>query len=79
MIRLLRLPAVLERCARKRSTHYCDIAKGVFTAPVHPGARCSAWPEHEVEAILRARIAGKSDEEIRALVVCLEAARKTAE
>ncbi len=36
------------------------------------------WPSSEVVAINAARIAGKSDEEIRALVVKLEAARKAA-
>jgi prophage regulatory protein len=36
------------------------------------------WPSSEVTAINAARIAGKTDEEIRALVVKLEAARKSA-
>jgi prophage regulatory protein len=34
------------------------------------------WPSNEVEAINTARIAGKTDEEVRALVAKLEAARK---
>ena len=34
------------------------------------------WPESEVSALLSARIAGKSDEEIRVLVGELEAIRK---
>ncbi len=38
----------------------------------------SAGPAHEVAALNAARIAGKTDEEIRALVVKLEAARKAA-
>jgi hypothetical protein len=36
------------------------------------------WPSDEVEAINAARIAGKTDEEIRTLVAKLEAARKDA-
>jgi len=36
------------------------------------------WPAHEVATLNAARIAGKSDVEIRALVKDLEAARKTA-
>jgi prophage regulatory protein len=40
------------------------------------GARAVGWPEHEVTAINAARIAGKSDAEIRELVFRLEAARK---
>jgi prophage regulatory protein len=35
------------------------------------------WPASEVAAINDARIAGHPDDEIRALVVKLEAARKT--
>jgi prophage regulatory protein len=42
------------------------------------GARAVGWPSGEVAAINAARIAGKPDEEIRALVVKLEAARKAA-
>ncbi len=37
------------------------------------------WPSSEVVAINVARIAGKPDKEIRALVVKLEEARKTAD
>jgi prophage regulatory protein len=36
------------------------------------------WPANEVEALNAARIAGKSESEVRELVVKLEAARKTA-
>jgi prophage regulatory protein len=36
------------------------------------------WPSDEIDAINSARIAGKTDEEIRALVVKLEADRKVA-
>jgi prophage regulatory protein len=42
------------------------------------GPRCIGWPANEVAALNAARIAGKTDEEIRALVVKLEAARKSA-
>uniref|UniRef100_A0A2X0QVD7 Phage transcriptional regulator, AlpA n=1 Tax=Candidatus Nitrotoga fabula TaxID=2182327 RepID=A0A2X0QVD7_9PROT len=40
------------------------------------GARATGTPDYEVDALIAARIAGKSDEEIRALVIRLEAARK---
>jgi prophage regulatory protein len=41
------------------------------------GARAVGWPANEVAALNAARISGKSDSEIRDLVVKLEAARKT--
>lgn len=73
-----RLPAVLRERGRSRSSHYLDIQQGLFTHPVQIGLRAVGWPSSEVAAINAARIAGKSDEEIRALVVILEAARKAA-
>ena len=76
-ITLLRLPAVLKRRGRSRSSHYADIKAGLFVKPVLIGLRATGTPDNEVEALNAARIAGKSDEEIRALVVKLEAARKT--
>lgn len=74
---ILRLPAVLQARGRSRSTHYLDIGQGLFTRPVSLGARSVGWPEHEVAALNEARIAGKSEAEIRSLVLSLEASRKT--
>jgi prophage regulatory protein len=73
-----RLPAVKSESGLSRSTIYLRIVQGLWTKPISLGARAVGWPSSEVMAINAARIAGKSDEEIRALVVKLEAARKTA-
>ncbi len=73
---ILRLPGVLRARGRSRSSHYSDIQQGLFTRPVSLGPRCVGWPEHEVIALNAARIAGKNDSEIRALVADLEADRK---
>jgi prophage regulatory protein len=75
---ILRLPAVLRERGRSRSAHYLDIQQGLFTHPVQIGLRAVGWPMTEVAAINAARIAGKSDEDIRALVAKLEAARQAA-
>lgn len=64
---------------RGRTAFYSDVKAGVMTRPVRNGARSVAWPLHEIEKINAARIAGKGDDEIRALVVKLESARKTAD
>ena len=74
---ILRLPAGLKERGRSRSAHYLDIQQGLFTKPVSIGLRAVGWPENEVLALNAARIAGKSDTEIRQLVTKLEAARKT--
>lgn len=79
MIKLSRLPQVLDATANSRSALYVKVAAGLFTKPVKRGKRCVAWPDYEVSAINAARIAGKTDDEIRALVARLEIERKEAQ
>lgn len=75
---ILRVPAVKSDSGMARSTLYVRIKQGLWTKPVRLGARSVGWPASEVLAINAARIAGKSDDEIRELVAKLEAARKSA-
>ena len=76
---IFRLPAVKTESGYSRSTIYLRISQGLWTKQVSLGPRCVGWPAQEVAALNAARIAGKSDEEIRALVLKLESARKTAD
>jgi prophage regulatory protein len=76
---ILRLPSVKAATGLSRSTIYLRIAQQEFTHPVSLGARAVGWPAHEVAALNAARIAGKPEAEIRALVVKLEAARVATE
>lgn len=71
-----RLPAVTAASADARSTVYARIKQGLWTPPIKWGPRASGWPAHEVDALIRARIAGKTDDEMRALVKDLIAARR---
>jgi prophage regulatory protein len=73
---ILRLPVVLRERGRSRSAHYLDIQQGLFTRPVQIGARAVGWPANELTTLNAARIAGKSDDEIRRLVTTLESARQ---
>jgi prophage regulatory protein len=75
---MLRKPAVKHASGFPNSTLHLRISQGLWTPPVQLGPRSVAWPADEVEALIGARIAGRSDEEIRALVVKLVAARKAA-
>jgi prophage regulatory protein len=52
----LRLPEVERRTGFKRATIYRLIADGAFIPPVKCGTS-SAWPEHEVNDWLSAKIA----------------------
>jgi len=74
---ILRLPAIKTSTGLSRSAIYLRIAQGAFPKPVSLGGRAVGWPASEVAALNVARISGKSNSEIRDLVVKLEAARKT--
>lgn len=76
---ILRLPQVKSRSGYSRSTIYLRIAQGLWTTPIKLGTRCVGWPENEVAALNAARIAGKSEQEIRALVKKLESDRQLAQ
>lgn len=76
--KILRLPKVKDRSGLSRSTIYLRISQKTFPSPISLGGRAVGWPEMEIETLNAARIAGKSDEEICALVAELEAARKSA-
>ncbi|BBL74451.1 helix-turn-helix transcriptional regulator [Methylomagnum ishizawai] len=65
---LLRLPKVLAHYGCQRTKLYQLIKDGLFTPPVDLGGRCVAWPDMEVDSIINARIAGKTDAEIKVLV-----------
>lgn len=75
---ILRLPEVIKARGRCKASHYQDIQNGLFTRPVPIGGRAVGWPEHEVYAVNAARIAGKTEDEIKALVIELETQRNGA-
>jgi len=79
MLRVIqRLPAVQHKSGLSRSTIYLRISQGLWTKPVSLGGRAIGWPDDEVDTLNAARIAGKTDDEIRVLVQSLHAARKDA-
>ena len=63
---------------RSDASPYNAIRDGLFTTGVAIGQRAKGWPDYEVKAIAAARIAGKSDVEIRDLVKALHAQRTQA-
>lgn len=73
---ILRMPAVkAETGHRSHASIYNAINAGLFVKPVKIGERSVGWPDDEVKAICAARIAAKSDDEIRELVNALHAKR----
>lgn len=75
---IFRLPAVKSESGYSRSTIYLRISQGLWTKQISLGPRCIGWPANEVTALNAARISGKTDAEIRDLVIKLESARKAA-
>jgi len=73
---ILRLPSVkAEMGHRSDASIYNAIRAGLFPAGVQIGQRAKGWPDYEVRAINVARIAGKSEDEIRDLVRFLHSKR----
>jgi len=75
--RIIRKPAVKEMMGYgSDSTVYLKIKEGVFVPPFKIGGRASGWIQHECEVINAARIAGKTEDEIRDLVKTLVTKRQ---
>lgn len=77
-ITIIRRKQLEQRMGIGRSTIYLRISQSLIPSPVSLGAHSVGWPVHEIDAIIAARVAGKSDDEIRLLVAELETARKLA-
>ena len=75
---ILRRKQVEAETGYSRSTIYLRISQGLWPRPVSLGARAVGWPAGEVMALNAARIASKTDAEIRALVANMQAARGAA-
>lgn len=76
MNKILRLPAAMALNGLSRSTTYLHITSGLWPKPVRLGARAIGFPADECEAVIAARIAGKSDDQIREIVSKAETARR---
>ena len=76
---ILRRKQVEAKTGYSRSTIYLRISQGLWPRQISLGARAVGWTDGEVAAMNAARIAGKSNAEIRALVAKLEVARQSAD
>jgi prophage regulatory protein len=74
---LIRRPEVLNLTARSKSEPQLDEKAGLFCPPISIGDRAVAYIQHEVEAVIQARIERQTTEQIKALVQELIANRTT--
>jgi prophage regulatory protein len=72
---ILRRYRVEHETGYSRSTLYRHMAEGLWPKPVKIGLRAVGWPASEVAILNAARIAGRTDGEIRDLVSRMEAER----
>ena len=74
-MQMLRLPSTLSKTGYKKSKFYELIAQGLIPRPIKLGGRDVGWLSHELDAVLKARTAGKDDEQVRELVNQIHADR----
>jgi prophage regulatory protein len=77
-VTFLRPEQIKARRKISNSTFYRLRSQGLIVPPVHLGPNARGYPEHEIAALDRAIIAGKSEDDIRKLVQELVAARSDA-
>jgi len=70
-MRCLRSRDVLNKVGLRKSNLYKMIGEGLFPKPIKVG-RASLWIEEEVDAVLKAYVAGMDEQKIKALVLKLE-------
>lgn len=56
-INVLRLPEVIKKTGRSRSSIYADVKLGKFPKPISLGERAIGWIESEIEEWLHKRTA----------------------
>jgi prophage regulatory protein len=73
---MLREAEVLVHLGTSHGPLWKACKEGLIPKPVKMGERATRWPASEIQAVIRARLAGRSQEEIRGLVAELERKRK---
>lgn len=74
-VTIQRLTTAKAMLGISRSTFYLHISQGLLPKPVQIGFRAVGWPSNELQAIVNARIAGQTDQQIKTLVSRIHAQR----
>ena len=77
-LKIVRKPEVLALLSLSETSLHRQVKSGTFPPSFSLGCRAVGWYEHELNAVIKARAAGKSEDEIKSLVTELVAARKQA-
>jgi prophage regulatory protein len=76
MQKIMKLSELLNSYPKSKSALYLDIKNQTFPSQISLGARSIGFLTSEVTALINARVAGKTESEIRALVIKLELERQ---
>lgn len=74
-MQIIKKPHVLSQIAISNTKLYDQIKKGLMPSPIKLGSHSVGWAKHEVDALVAARIAGKTDDDVKVIVTKLEALR----
>lgn len=75
-LRIERRKEVCHRTGLPPTTLFYRISAGLFPRPIPLGAKIVGWPAHEVDQVIKAMIACKTEPELKELVSQLEASRQ---
>lgn len=75
IIHFIRIAELRKRTSHSHSGVYHQMDAGLLPSSIKIGPKRVAWIEHEVDQVVKARIRGYSDAEVKELVRALEAQR----
>lgn len=67
-IKIIRKPEVISLIGLSNASIYRLINENLIPPPFSLGCRAVGWYEHEIKAVIKARAAGRTEEEIKSLV-----------
>lgn len=74
-MKFLPMKEICRAMGRSYSSIDNDVIAKRLPPPIKLGGKLKSWPKHEVDVLIAARMAGKSNEEIKELVISLITAR----
>jgi predicted DNA-binding transcriptional regulator AlpA len=78
-LRLTRIRRAFEAAGLAVSSGYAAIDAGTFPSTVPAGGRARAVPTHELDAVVRARLADAADNDLKVLVSAMLPTRTSAD
>ena len=70
-LKIIRKPEACSLAGMSNTSLFEQTRAGIFPPPISLGARAVGFISHEIQTVLAARAAGKSDDEIRLIVKAL--------